>query len=100
MKRRCSDELCVLFEKRIRMYTEEDCYWSIYVVNSGMGSISFLRETLDRYKTIKCNQIQKYLDQYIMIMTSEVKLNIDSQIKLFQLVLKIDTFLIENYIFD
>jgi hypothetical protein len=40
MKRRVSNDLCVLFEKKMRMYSEEDSYWSIYVVNSGMGSIS------------------------------------------------------------
>jgi len=96
MKRRVSDDLCVLFEKKMRMYSEEDSYWSIYVVNSGMGSISFLKEILDRYQTIKCAPIQDYLDEYIMIMTNEAKLNIDTQIKLFQLVLKIDRYLIDS----
>lgn len=94
MKRKEFDDLCVLFEKRMRVYSEEDSYWSIHVVNSGMGSITFLKETLERYQSIKCSQIQEYINEYIQLM--KCKLDISAQIRLFQLVLKIDTFLIEN----
>ena len=94
MKRRGSNDLCVLFEKRMKFYSEEDSYWSIYVVNSGMGSVAFLKETLERYRSIKMLPIQDYLDEYIRLMDST--LNVSAQIRLFQLVLKIDTFLIEN----
>jgi hypothetical protein len=98
MKRRVSDDLCILFDKKMRIYSQEDLYWSIHVVNSGMGSIAFLKETLDRYKLLQCVPIQDYLDEFIMIMTRKITLN--DQIRLFQLVLKIDTYLIEIENFD
>jgi hypothetical protein len=76
-------------------YSIEDSFLSIDIINSGLASNSFFQETLDRYNSLDTMSIQDYIDEFRIIMTWTDKLNTDDKIRLLQLILKIDTYLIE-----
>lgn len=97
MKRRsCETQAFIPSKKHMHFYSIEDSYLSIDIINSGLASNSFFQKTLERYTSLPTEScIQEYMDEFRIIMTWTDKLNTDDKIRLLQLILKIDTYLIE-----
>jgi hypothetical protein len=109
MKRKSEEELSDRFSKILRInqnYNINDSYESLFILQSGMGSLEYLQNTFNRFNSYFNynnnthhyeNELPKLLQLFLDTYSNNIITvqNTELQIQLFQLIFKIDTLLIK-----